>query len=223
VSAALARLGLPGEEKSWAALGFAIRDGRFRIGEIECTVDTPPSWGFDGAHADTALLGIPELLPSRAGSSGQPPAPGSTPVPVTSAPGSESGHESLVDTTHPNAVSFIDHVVYWAPDLDDAVAALNAVLGAEPRRRFHPRGPEGPEMAFYRAGAAVLEVVASGKPAMLPGIAFGTVDLDAAVAAVRTAGGPIGDPRDAVQGGRIASVWSRYLNWGIAFYEPAPR
>jgi len=202
MSATLARLGFPGEEKPWAALGFAVTDGCFRIGEIECTVDTAPSWGFDGVSADPAILGIPELLPQYL---------------------DDDGLESRPGTAHPNAVSFIDHLVYWMPDLDDAVTALNAVLGTEPRRRFHPRGPAGPEMAFYRAGATVLEVVASGKPAALPGIAFGTTDLDATVAAVRAAGGPVGDPKPAVQGGRIASVWHGHLNWGIAFYEPRPR
>jgi catechol 2,3-dioxygenase-like lactoylglutathione lyase family enzyme len=203
VSAALTRLGLPGEEKSWAALGFAITAGRFRIGEIECTVNTAPSWGFDGTSADPAVLEIPELLPH-----------------ATDRGAARAG---TADAPHPNAVSFIDHVVYWVPDLDAAITALNSVLGAEPRRRFHPRGPAGPEMAFYRAGAAVLEVVASGKPASLPGIAFGTTDLDATVAAVHAAGGPVGEPKAAVQGGRIASVWHGHLNWRIAFYEPAPR
>ncbi|MFF3573232.1 VOC family protein [Nocardia jiangxiensis] len=194
----LTRLGMPGDEKAWTALGFTVSDGGFLIGGISCTIDTRPSWGFDGAIADPELLGIPELL-------------------------SGDRDELPGDTIHPNAVSFIDHVVYWVPDLDEAVAALTAVLGDGPRRRFRPRGPSGPEMAFFRAGATVLEVVASGKPASLPGIAFGTRDLDATVAAVRAADGPISDPKPAVQGGRIASAWSGHLNWGIAFYEPAPR
>ncbi|MFE3732025.1 hypothetical protein, partial [Nocardia sp. NPDC059154] len=57
----------------------------------------------------------------------------------------------------------------------------------------------------------------------LTGVAFLSPDLDATVAAVRAAGGPIGDPKPAVQGGRIASVWHGHLNWGIAFMEPKPR
>ncbi|WP_067897760.1 VOC family protein [Nocardia vaccinii] len=195
---ALTRLGLPGDEKAWTTLGFTVSDGGFRIGGISCTIDVRPSWGFDGAIDDPGLLGIPELL-------------------------SDDSDESFDGTTHPNVVSFIDHVVYWVPDLDEAVAALTAVLGAGPRRRFRPRGPSGPEMAFFRAGEAVLEVVASGKPATLPGIAFGTRDLDTTVATIRATDGPISDPKPAVQGGRIASVWSGHANWGIAFYEPPAR
>lgn len=74
-------------------------------------------------------------------------------------------------------------------------------------------------MAFYRVGEAFIEVVTSGLPRALVGVAFMADDLDATVAAVRTTGGPIGDPKPAVQGGRIASVWRGHVNWGIAFME----
>jgi predicted enzyme related to lactoylglutathione lyase len=75
-------------------------------------------------------------------------------------------------------------------------------------------------MAFFTVGEGFIEVVASGRPAALWGIAFSTPDLDACVAAVRDAGGPIGDPKAAVQGGRIASVWKGHVGWGIAVMEP---
>ncbi|MBF6333097.1 VOC family protein [Nocardia transvalensis] len=189
----LNRVGLPGDEKSWGALGFDVVDGRMRVGSVSCVVGVQPSWGFDEVHADPATLGIPEVVDAE-----------------TDSP-----------AAHPNGVSFVDHIVYWVPDLDEAVAALGGVLGTEPRRRFHPRGPSGPEMAFYRVGEAFIEVVAWGQPAtVLAGIAFGTPDLDATVAAVREAGGPISDPKPAVQGGRIASVWTGHVGWGIAFLEP---
>jgi catechol 2,3-dioxygenase-like lactoylglutathione lyase family enzyme len=116
-------------------------------------------------------------------------------------------------------VNGVDHVVYAVPDLDEAVHAVEEVLGLELRRRFHPRGPEGPEMAFYRAVTAVIEVVAGPPRAGLWGIAFSSPDLDATVAAVRAAGGPIGDPRPAVQGGRIASIWKEHVGWGVAIME----
>ncbi|MEV5650562.1 VOC family protein [Nocardia sp. NPDC052254] len=193
--AVLTRLGLPGDDTAWNALGFATDGATLRIGEISCTLGVGPGWGFEGTEADAGILGVPEVLSDTDG-----------------------------DSAHPNGVTFVDHVVYWVPDLDTSIAALGAVLGTAPRRRFHPRGPEGPEMAFYRVGEAFLEVVAAGRrePALV-GIAFGTPDLDATVAAVRAAGGPVGDPKPAVQGGRIAGVWHGHLDWGIAFLEPKPR
>ncbi|RDI63700.1 VOC family protein [Nocardia pseudobrasiliensis] len=195
MTALLDRIGLPGDEKSWAALGFDLEGGRMRIGGISCVVGVQPSWGFAGAHADPSVLGIAELV---------------------------SG--DVTGGAHPNGVSFVDHIVYWVPDLDAAVAGLDDVLATEPRRRFHPRGPAGPEMAFYRVGEAFIEVVAAGgQPPMLAGIAFGAPDLDATVAAVRAAGGPISDPKPAVQGGRIASVWTGHVGWGVAIMEPKQR
>lgn len=190
----LTRLGLPGDEQSWAALGFTVTDGRIRIGAVECTLGGP-GWGFDEIQATPEQLGVPYLKPG----------------------------EPLSAVAHPNGVTIVDHVVYWVPELDAAVTDLTAVLGIPPRRRFFPRGPEGPEMAFYRVGEPFIEAVTSGFPPALVGVAFLTPDLDAAVAAVRAAGGPIGDPKNAVQGGRIASVWHGHLDWGIAFMEPKPR
>ncbi|MEU6563886.1 VOC family protein [Nocardia nova] len=193
--AVLTRLGLPGDETAWKALGFAPDDRMLRIGQISCTLGVGAGWGFEGTETDAGILGVPEVL-----------------------------SDTDADATHPNGVTFVDHLVYWVPDLDESITALSAVLGIAPRRRFHPRGPEGPEMAFYRVGEAFLEVVAAGRrdPALV-GIAFGTPDLDATVAAVRAAGGPVGDPKPAVQGGRIAGVWHGHLDWGIAFLEPKPR
>ncbi len=195
MTALLDRIGLPGDEQAWTALGFDLDEGRMRIGEVSCVVGVRPSWGFTEVHADPSVLGIAELI---------------------------SG--DVPGGAHPNGVRFVDHLVYWVPDLDAAVAGLNDVLATEPRRRFHPRGPSGPEMAFYRVGGAFIEVVAAGEqPPMLAGIAFGAPDLDATVAAVRAAGGPISDPKPAVQGGRIASVWTGHVGWGVAIMEPKQR
>ncbi|WP_157556219.1 hypothetical protein [Nocardia acidivorans] len=191
----LTRLGLPGDEQAWAALGFTVDNGTIQIGRVTCTLGEA-AWGFDETHAAPAILGVPHL---------------------DAAEGSAAGVE------HPNGVTIVDHVVYWMPNLDDGVANLTAVLGIPPRRRFFPRGPEGPEMAFYRVGEAFIEAVGSGLPPTLAGVAFLTPDLDASVAAVRAAGGPIGDPRPAVQGGRIAPVRQGHLHWGIALMEPKPR
>jgi hypothetical protein len=183
---ALTWLGVPGDERAWAALGFAVDGGGINVGLVRCTVDDR-GWGFDEIHSDPCDLGVRTVT-----------RPAEAPA------------------THPCGVTAVDHVVYTVRDLDFSVEALNAVLGAQPRRRFHPRGPQGPEMAFYRVGEAVIEVVADGREPALIGLALKTPDLDSTVSQIRSCGGPISDPRPAVQGGRIASVWSGHLNWGLA-------
>ena len=180
-------LGVPGDERAWTALGFAADGGGFSVGRIRCSIGDS-GWGFDEIHADPSALGVRT---------------------ITSPPADP--------TVHPCGVTAADHIVYTVQNLEAAVEALNAVLGSEPRRRFHPRGPEGPEMAFYRVGEAFIEVVATGREPELMGVALTTPDLDATVAQIRLRGGPVSDPKPAVQGGRIASVRSEHLNWGLAF------
>lgn len=179
-------LGVPGDERAWTALGFVVDGGGFTVGRIRCSIGDS-GWGFDEIHSDPSVLGVQTII-----------SPAAAP------------------TTHPCGVTAADHIVYTVPNLDSAVGALNAVLGCPPRRRFHPRGPAGPEMAFYRVGEAFIEVVASGRESALIGLALKTPDLDATVAQIRLCGGPVSDPKPAVQGGRIASVWSEHLNWGLA-------
>jgi catechol 2,3-dioxygenase-like lactoylglutathione lyase family enzyme len=188
-------LGVPGVSGSWEACGFAVHDGHFTLDGVVLEVDTEPSWGFDTVRADPGALGVSTITASA----------------------------DMRVPEHPNGVDRIDHVVYAVPELDAAVDALTAVLGEPPRRRSHPRGPEGPEMAFFTVGAGFIEVVSSGRPPALWGIAFSSPDLDATVAAVRAAGGPIGDPKPAVQGGRIASIWKEHVGWGVAVMEPPSR
>ena len=179
-------LGVPGDEVAWTALGFVVDGGGLTVGRVRCGIGAS-GWGFDEIHSDPSALGVPTVT---------------SPV--------------AAPATHPCGVTAVDHIVYTVPNLDSAVDALNAVLGCAPRRRFHPRGPEGPEMAFYRVGEAFIEVVESGREPALIGVALKTPDLDATVAHIRRCGGPISDPKPAVQGGRIASVWSEHLNWGLA-------
>ena len=180
-------LGVPGDERSWAALGFLVDAGEFAVGRVSCRIGET-GWGFDEIHSDPTVLGV-RTVTSPAG----------------------------VPTTHPCGVTAADHIVYTVPNLDLAVDALNAVLDSAPRRRFHPRGPDGPEMAFYRVGEAFIEVVESGREPALIGLALKTQDLDATVAQIRLCGGPVSDPKPAVQGGRIASLPSDHLTWGLAF------
>ncbi|HEV7361385.1 MAG TPA: VOC family protein [Mycobacterium sp.] len=189
--AALTWLGVPGDEHAWTALGFAVEDSTIRIGRVRCALTDDRGWGFDDIYVQTDVLGVPTVV-----------------------------HPPVTGAVHPCGVTHVDHVVYTVGELDAAIAALSAVLGAPPRRRFHPRGPEGPEMAFYRAGEGFIEVVATGAEPALIGLALWSPDLDATVAAIRAAGGPIGDPQPAVQGGRIASVWQGHLDWGLAIMGP---
>jgi catechol 2,3-dioxygenase-like lactoylglutathione lyase family enzyme len=186
---------MPGDEANWASLAFDVVDGRFLVGTVACSISRDPSWGFDELRTDPAGLGIP------------------TSVEPPNAPGAR----------HPNGIDRIDHIVYTVPDLDEAVDGLTAVLGAPPRRRFHPRGPDGPEMAFFRVGEGFIEVVSSGRPAALTGIAFNSPDLDKTVTAIREAGGPVGDAKPAVQGGRIASVWREHVSFPVAIMEAPAR
>jgi len=193
--AILTRLGVPGPVDAWTKLAFNVDDDRFQVGQVCCQTGTDPAWGFDELADDASDLGV------------------KTSVAVASRDG----------TKHANGIDIVDHIVYTVPDLDEAVDSLTNTLGTPPRRRFHPRGPDGPEMAFYRVGEAFIEVVSSGQPPALIGVAFSSPDLDATVEAIRKAGGPIGDPKPAVQGGRIASVWSGHVGWGVAIMEPPAR
>lgn len=188
-------LGVPGAPEKWEECGFAVADGRFDLHGVTLELDNDPAWGFDELHSDASALGVRTIEAKAA----------------------------AAKTVHPNLVDRIDHLVYAVADLDESVEVLTAVLGGPPRRRFHPRGTSGPEMAFFTVGSGFIEVVASGRPPALWGIAFSTPDLDACVEAVRKAGGPIGDPKPAVQGGRIASVWKEHVGWGLAIMEPPSR
>jgi catechol 2,3-dioxygenase-like lactoylglutathione lyase family enzyme len=193
--AILTWLGVPGDPSAWRSLGFDVSDDSFSVGRVVHACGRNASWGFDDVHGDASGLGIATSVE---------PAPAGAGV-------------------HPNLIDRVDHVVYAVPELDPAVDALTSVLGEPPKRRAFPRGPSGPEMAFFTVGEGFIEVVASGRPPGLWGIAFSTPDLDACVAAVRATGGPIGDPKDAVQGGRIASVWKEHVGWGVAVMEPPKR
>lgn len=195
--ARLTWLGVPGAPDKWRALGFDLAGKTFVLDGVVFTADEPElAWGFDELESDASALGVPtrQITPDETGPS-----------------------------AHPGGVNGIDHIVYRVAVLDDGVETIEKVLGLRLRRRFHPRGPSGPEMAFFRAGAAVIEVVETGQPPAFSGIAFKSGELDETVAAIRAAGGSISDPKPAVQGGRIASVWTGHTGMPIAIMQPAQR
>jgi catechol 2,3-dioxygenase-like lactoylglutathione lyase family enzyme len=188
----LTLLEMPGNAEAWTSLAFDVTQGAFVVGTVRCAIGSSPGWAFDELYGSVDALGVDTR--------------------VAEGPSATASHSNGIDR--------IDHVVYTVPQLDEAVDTLTSALGAPPRRRFHPRGPDGPEMAFFRVGEAFIEVVSSGQPPSLMGIAFNSPDLDATVAAIREAGGPIGDPKPAVQGGRIASVWREHVGFPVAVMEP---
>lgn len=193
--AILTWLGVPGTPDAWRTLGFHVDGDTFVCGGVTVQTGLPAlEWGFDALGPGPERLGVPVRT-----------------VPAPSTDGDE----------HPNGATGIDHVVYGVDDLDAAVADVEAVLEIPLRRRLQPRGPEGPEMAFFRAGPAVIEVVGAGRRRSMWGLAFKARDLDELVRVAREAGGPVGDPKPAVQGGRICSVWKDYVRMPVAFMEPA--
>ena len=111
---------------------------------------------------------------------------------------------------HRNTATKVDHAVLRVPSLDRAVAEL----GLEERRRG---GPRDVPMSFLRAGEAVIELVETGADTVFWGVAFRVASIEAAVAA---AGGRIGAPTRAVQGGWIAAALD--ASFPVAVLERGP-
>ena len=123
---------------------------------------------------------------------------------------------------HPNGIDRIDHVVAFTPDMDRTVTALEAA-GLDLRlRREGPTSAGSRRQAFFRVGRPILETIEHppdaaaaadvDAPARFWGLAFGTADLDACVAAL----GPlIGEPRDAIQEGRRIATLRQEAGLGL--------
>ncbi|MGN6216557.1 MAG: VOC family protein [Solirubrobacterales bacterium] len=134
--------------------------------------------------------------------------------------------------SHPNGITSLDHVVAISSDLDRTVAALEAA-GLDLRRvREEPTPAGAPRQAFFRLGAAILEVVqeppeaterAGGdRPAFFWGLAFVAPNLEATAAFL---GEHAGEARAAVQPGRRIATLRRGagLSLPVALMTPPPQ
>jgi glyoxalase/bleomycin resistance protein/dioxygenase superfamily protein len=194
---------------AWAALGFEVDGDTCVVGEIRIRLA--------GAGAGRGLVGwsLREVeagdLDGLATAHSERAAPAEAPA-------------------HPNGIVALDHVVAISPDLDRTVAALEAA-GLDLRRiREEPTPAGAPRQAFFRVGAAILEVVqepaeatarAGGdRSAFFWGLAFVAPDLDATVAAL---GDRVSEVRAAVQPGRRIATLRRSAGLGIpaALMTPA--
>jgi hypothetical protein len=149
-----------------------------------------PGWGFSRVNAQAVTSGLLGAIPTWQG-----------PPPTGPSPG------------HPSTVTKIDHVVLRTPSLSIAEEAITSALGMAARRRSSPRRTP---MMFFRVGEALLEVVESAPTPTLSGVALRAVDIDAAVA---IAGGLLGRPHPAIQGGRLASATRRWDGFSVAVIE----
>jgi hypothetical protein len=132
---------------------------------------------------------------------------------------------------HPNGIVALDHIVAITPALDRTVAVLQAA-GLDLRRiREQPTPAGAPRQAFFRLGAAILEVVqepaeaternGGDRPAFFWGLAFVAPDLEATVAAL---GDRVSEIRPAVQPGRRIATLRRSAGLAapVALLTPPP-
>jgi hypothetical protein len=120
------------------------------------------------------------------------------------------------DTSHPNGVTHIDHLVVFTPDLERTTQALEET-GIERRRVREVETHDGPlRQGFFRFGEVILEVVEHANvepgPARFWGITFAVEDLDACAELL---GDPLGSIRDAVQPGRRIATVRREAGLGL--------
>jgi hypothetical protein len=196
---AIRALALADPPEAWADLGFAVEDGRVRVGEVSLVLGAPGAgvvgWALDGA--------------------GEEPIDGLAFIADAAAPQA---------ALHPNGALVLDHLVIATPDLDRTLAAL-ARAGFDLRRtRDTELGGRPLRQAFYRAGEPVLEVVgppepAGAGPASFWGLTITVADLDALADRLGERLGPV---HDAVQPGRrIASLGDRAgIATRLAFMSP---
>jgi hypothetical protein len=122
---------------------------------------------------------------------------------------------------HPNGAIAIDHVVVMTPGFETTRDALSGA-GLDLRRERNDL--RGVNMAFFRAGRTIVELVENPKAerAAFWGLVFVVADIDATAALL---GDRLGEVKDAVQPGRrIATVHDpEGPSTAVAFITPRAR
>jgi hypothetical protein len=191
----------------WEELGFRVEDDACDIGTVRVRLDSRAgkrvvSWSLCGIQTDE-LDGLATTVSPAS------PRDGAAP--------------------HPNGVVAIDHVVAFSPDLDRTVAVLEAA-GLDLRRiREEPTPAGAPRQAFFRLGEVILECIQlpdspeldRSRRATFWGLAVKTADMDATAAYL---GDRLGEPRPAVQAGRMIATLERDAGSTVplAFMTPSP-
>jgi hypothetical protein len=191
----------------WAELGFRVEDDCCEIGSVRVRLDSRAGkrlccWSLRGVATDD-LDGL-----------------------ATTA---SSSDEREPAAPHPNGVVAVDHVVAFSPDLDRTVKKLQAA-GLDLRRiREEPTPAGAPRQAFFRLGEVILECIQlpdsseldRSRNARLWGLALQTADMDATAAYL---GDRVGEPRPAVQEGRMIATLERDAGSTVplAFMTPPP-
>jgi hypothetical protein len=197
----LSDLALAESPEAWERLGFAVRDGRSRVGSITIHLT-----GGDGGIAGWTLEG----------------GPGESIDGLPALPGGES--DARAPDAHANGAVAIDHVVVLTPDAERTCGALGAG-GLDVRRMQDAQhGERKLRRGFVLAANVLVEVVGPREPegpgpASFWGLTVSVADLDAVA---RMLGDSLGAVRDAVQPGRrIATVQrSAGLRTPVAFITP---
>jgi hypothetical protein len=183
----------------WQALGFAVIDGRCRLGEVHLRF-------LDGDETKRGIVGwsLRDLAKTELDG-----------LTTTVSERPPSATAAAIAPVHPNGVIAIDHIVAASPRLERSVSILQEA-GLDLRRvREQPTPAGAPRQAFFRLGAEILELIQEPKeviertggpehPARFWGLALCTHDLDRTV---QSMGAHAGSIRPAVQAGRhIATV-----------------
>jgi len=191
------------DSKRWAALGFAVADGRCQIDRVRLR--------FLTGGAERGILGwslrdvVHTELDGLATTISEQPAPDPAPA-------------------HPNGAVAIDHIVAISPSLDRSVGALQHA-GLDLRRiREQPTPAGAPRQAFFRLGNEILELIQEpydlvertgrqNRPARFWGLAIRVDNLDRTVDLLGPHAGPI---RPALQPDRRIATVRRSASLAVA-------
>ena len=203
----LTAIDLGDRPEAWAAAGFIVTDGTVQLGNT--LVRTTGSGGrFEG----WAIDGVTEPIDGLAVGAADRTHPGTTPHP---------------DTSHPNGVVRIDHVVVRSGDCDRTVAAFESA-GLEVRGGRSTTSYGSPmRQVFLWAGDVIIELVGpdageptTDEPTSIFGLALVAADLDATAGHL---GELLGTPKEAVQQGRrIAGLRGREVGISLPVAVMSP-